>query len=393
MVKLLQLLILAALVSQATYALPFMPSGGADLIIVASEMDPVPVEPGGDLLLKVVVENYGQSKAGNVTIKITLPDAMLTLKNPGDAVWYLPSLCELCRVTQTYSLHVDSRAPSGAYRVEINASSRDGFIVSRTVNVTVVGKPQLAVSDVRTEPSVVTPDGEVRVGFSVSNMGTGVASAISARMLLDGLPFVPQGTDSVAIERLEPGSSVRLDYGLLVKRDGVPTSYSIPLKLSYQDEEGAAFSSEVVLGLKVAEYSKLSVANVKTDPVRVREGEPFTLTVTIENSGQGDAKSVKAVIDLPFTGTKTAFLGKIGPDENSLAVFNIQAAAGGTRAYDAVIEYEDGLGNHTVTQRLELAVYRRDGYDVAQVSFVAVGAAVAAFAGYTLMRRRNRKSE
>jgi hypothetical protein len=272
MVRPLQLLVLAALVSQAAYALPFLPSGGAELIIVASEIDPVPVEPGRDVLLKTIVENYGYSKADNVTIRLTLPDAMLTLKNPGDAVWVLPSLCERCRVTQTYSLHVDSRAPSGAYRVEINASG-SGFVVSRTVNVTVVGKPQLAVSDVKTEPGVVTPDGGARVAFSVSNVGTGVASAISARMLLDGLPFVPQGTDSAAIERLEPGSSVHLEYGLLVKRDAVPTSYSIPVELGYEDEDGNALSTEVVVGLKVADESRLSIANIKTDPVRVREGD------------------------------------------------------------------------------------------------------------------------
>jgi hypothetical protein len=76
----------------------------------------------------------------------------------------------------------------------------------------------------------------------------------------------------------------------------------------------------------------------------------------IENSGTGEARSVKVNLDAPFKGTRTAFLGKIKTDDDAPGVFTFYAEKGGDVPYSANIEFEDDLGVRTVTEPLNLYV-------------------------------------
>lgn len=351
-------------------------SQDASLMIVTSNVTPTPAEPGGDLLLEVTINNNGKSEAENVSVEIRPPPRIL-LKNENERVAYF-RLCGSCYLTRAYHLHVDPLAVSGNYEVEILAMS-EGFAGSvgttKKIDVPVRGEPQLTIHDVKKNPDVITSDGNFTLGLFIANKGTGTATAISVRALLKDLPFVPLGTDSAVVEELRPGSSKRIDYGFLAKSNGKPAPYSIPVRLGYRNENGEARSSEELVGVRVFGKAKLNVANVKTDPVRIRRGEFFTLMITVENSGQGDAKSVRARVDLPYAGAKTAFLGKIEPGDDSPAVFNLRADTSGGK-YNLVMEYTDDLGGHEERQELEITAYEKEGNGIAVVVLAAIGAAV-----------------
>jgi len=112
-----------------------------------------------------------------------------------------------------------------------------------------------------------------------------------------------------------------------------------------------------IAGIEVIGIAELSISNIKTDPLNVKQGEDFTLFVRIENAGDGDAKSVKAAItDLPFSGVKEAFLGKIEPDDDSPAVFTLIPDKSGSFDYHLQISYKDDSGNHTITEKMNLVV-------------------------------------
>ncbi len=68
---------------------------------------------------------------------------------------------------------------------------------------------------------------------------------------------------------------------------------------------------------------------------------------------------MKVTIDIPFEGTRTAFLGKIEADDDAPCIFNFRATASGDIPYHAVISYEDDLGDHTTT--VDLVLYADDG--------------------------------
>jgi hypothetical protein len=110
------------------------------------------------------------------------------------------------------------------------------------------------------------------------------------------------------------------------------------------------------------------------------------MTMRVENSGNGDAKSVKVSLNIPFGGTKTAFLGKIKPNDDAPAVFSVFANQSGDIPYSAVIEYEDDLGTHSTTEALNLHMRSTNKSDF--VSPVGAVALVVVACVYYLSRRK-----
>jgi LPXTG-motif cell wall-anchored protein len=126
--------------------------------------------------------------------------------------------------------------------------------------------------------------------------------------------------------------------------------------MEYKDETGKNTSSSSFVGVKVLGDAQLSIGNIRTEPQNPVKGDLVTITMRLENSGNGDAKSVKVSLDIPFEGTKTAFLGKIKPDDDAPGVFTFYTTQSGDIPYTAAIEFEDDLGKHTVKEALALNV-------------------------------------
>jgi hypothetical protein len=70
---------------------------------------------------------------------------------------------------------------------------------------------------------------------------------------------------------------------------------------------------------------------------------------------------VAANVDLPMTGTKEAFIGKIKPGNDAPAIFMLDGGEGGTYPYTVTITYTDDTGTHTVTRPLTLRISPADG--------------------------------
>lgn len=379
--------------------LPIIPAQAyfenANFVITKSEISPVPAEPGRDLLLEVMIENQGQSEARNVSIEIR-PDSPILLKNENERMINKESICASCQLSETYHLYVDPRAVSGAYEIEIAVTKGgDTASTTKTIGVAIRGKPQLTLSNVKINPAIITPEGSFTLDFSLENKGTGVASAVNVKALLDDVPFIPVGTNSLVIEKVEPGSSEKMQYRFLVKKSAVPGGYSLPVMMSYDGGNNLNFSSKESVGINVVGEAKPGVANVKTDPNKIVAGNDVTIMITVENTGTGDAKSVKVdIADLPFPGTKTAFLGKIAPGDDAPAIFNLNANWAGDYRYNLTIQYEDDLyGRHEYRQDLNLVVYSRMDGKSSNIAIGLAGAIAVVGIGYFVYTRRlKRKS-
>ena len=86
------------------------------------------------------------------------------------------------------------------------------------------------------------------------------------------------------------------------------------------------------------------------DPVRIKKGDAVSLIIRLENTGTDNANSVKASIDLPMSGGKDAYVGKIEPNNDAPAVFALQAGNPGTYPYNLTVQYEDDYGVQTKTR-------------------------------------------
>jgi len=134
----------------------------------------------------------------------------------------------------------------------------------------------------------------------------------------------------------------------------------IMLSIDYKLPDGTQKHQDEVIEVPIKGKSELGFVSVDTSPRRVVAGEPFDLTIRIENTGTGEAKQVAATVDLPMTGSKQSFIGKIKPGNDAPAVFMIDGGSGGTYEYNASITYTDDLGTHTVIHPMSLRVTPQD---------------------------------
>ncbi|HEY9204702.1 MAG TPA: COG1361 S-layer family protein [Candidatus Methanoperedens sp.] len=340
------------------FALIFMIApASAELEIVLDQLSPQPVEPGQDLTLSVRLEN-GNSDMENVRLEI-LPDSPIKLKNENDRIIDEGSIIKNGAVVETYLLHVDPFAASGSYDIEFSAQLFSNDMMretNKTFSVMVRGAPKLVISNITIDPERISPKDKFGITFSVSNDGTGIAREVQVIADTGGLPFVSADADTKIIKRLAPGESAQLGYAVQVKDKTEISSYSIPIKMDYKDENGRNISSKSFAGIRVLGKAELAISDIKIEPQNPVEGDLVTVNMRIENSGTGEAKSAKVNLDAPFKGTRTAFLGKIKPDDDAPGVFTFYAEKGGDIPYSANIEFEDDLGVRTVTEPLNLYV-------------------------------------
>lgn len=364
----------------AVFALIFMiASANAELGIVLDQLSPQPVEPGQDLTLSVRLDNQF-SEIDNVRLEI-LPDSPIKLKNENDRIIDEGSIIKYGAVAETYLLHVDPLATSGSYDIEFKARwFSNGMFreTNKTFNVMVRGAPQLMISNITIDPPRISPKDKFNITFSVSNDGTGTAREVQVSAVTSGLPFVSVDADTKNIKRLESGESIQMSYAIQVKDKTEISSYSIPIRMDYKDENGENISSKSFAGVRVLGKAELAISDLKIEPQNPVEGDLVTVNMRIENSGTGEAKSVKVNLDAPFKGTRTAFLGKIKPDDDAPGVFTFYAEKGGDIPYSANIEFEDDLGVRTVTEPLNLYVRSQNknsmtGPAIVTLPLIAVG--------------------
>jgi len=355
-------------------------SGNTDIKITVNELAPQPVEPGRDLVLSVMLGNHGRGAAEYVVLTI-MPDSPIILKNENDLTMRFEKIIGYGARVETYLLHIDPGAVSGNYEVELGATwTDDGQHREQNLTVPVVvrGTPKLVISDITIEPAIIKPEDTFDLSFRVSNKGTGIASTVQVTAALDNLPFVPMGADTKVIKRLDPDASEQLSYRIMASDSAKVSSYAIPITMRCNDESGGNVTSQSSVGINVVGDADLCIASVRTNPENPATGDVMTLMLQIENSGHGDAESVKVTIDIPFEGTRTAFLGKIEADDDAPCIFNFRATESGDIPYHAVISYKDDLGDHTTTE--ELVLYVGDGGNgdllipaLAAVAFIVVG--------------------
>jgi hypothetical protein len=330
----------------------------AELEIVLDQLSPQPVEPGKDITLSVRLENEF-SDVENVRLEI-LPDSPIKLKNENDRIIDEGRIIRYGAVAETYLLHVDPLAASGSYDIEFRArwSGSNNMLreTNKTFKVMVRGAPRLMISNITINPESISPKDKFDITFSVSNDGTGTAREVQVSAVTGGLPFVPVDADTKIIKRLNPDESVQLSYAIAVKDKTEISSYPLPIKMDYKDENGENISSESFAGIRILGKAELAISDLKIEPQNPVEGDLVTVNMRIENSGTGEAKSAKVSLDAPFKGTRTAFLGKIKPDDDAPGVFTFYAEKAGDIPYSANIEFEDDLGVRTVTESLNLYI-------------------------------------
>ncbi|MBN1167596.1 MAG: hypothetical protein JXA44_10775 [Methanospirillaceae archaeon] len=259
------------------------------------------------------------------------------------------------------------------YPVPVNVNTR----------IATIKQPALVLSQ---KPIKDFRPGDDRViPITIENKGESPARDVTIRLHASGTDIASGRTDAWYVRDLGPEQVYTEEIILLIDPKARPGIHVIPVTITYTRTDGTLETIDTSCSIKIAGDAELALASVGTDPIRPGPDEPFDLIIRIENTGAGDATSVQADVNIPFTGIKTAFLGTIEPDSNAPAVFLLISTGPGTYEYNLRYRYNDDLGTHETEVPLTLVIAPHS--DPVLISVLIFGILVLLGAGY-LMRKR-----
>jgi len=247
-------------------------------------------------------------------------------------------------------------------RVSDATSLKFPIPVNVNSEVQIQKRPQVTVNK-QLPPSVI-PGDDFNATVSLTNEGQLAASNLQVTVNTSNPSITSKTPGTYHIEKLGPGEQKTLDMEFSTDKKSPLGISPVNLVIDYQNPDGTFTRQVETLGVNIRGQAQLDISQVTTDPVRISKGDQFTLYIRVENTGTDDAKSVNANIDLPLPGTKEAFVGKIEPNNDAPAPFNLQADRSGDIPYILTLEYTDDYGPHQAQQELHLNVYNRDSTPV-----------------------------
>ncbi len=264
--------------------------------------------------------------------------------------------------------------------VEINGGKNVRYPIPVNVNTDslVMRSPTLVISKQMSES--VNPGDSFPVVLVISNAGAIRASDIVLTTSTSTTSLGAKGPNTLTIDPLNGGENQTVTLEFITDRFVDVGLQKIRLGIDYKLPDGTQRHQDETIEVPIKGKAELGFVSVDTTPRRVVEGTAFDLTIRIENTGTGEAKQVTATIDLPMTGNRQSFIGKIKPNNDAPALFILDGGAGGTYDYDVTINYTDDLGTHTVTFPMSLRVTPEDY--TGTIILIVIIAAIAGFLAY-----------
>ena len=284
------------------------------------------------------------------------------------------------------------RAPAadGVYFPEIWVDVSDGQSVRKSVPVNVntqlvaLKKPGLTVEKI--VPDAINPGDDFPVRIDIRNDGLARADQVTVTVNSSSASITPKTPGTYHLGTLLRGRNTTLEMVFSSDRRAPLGLTPLVLTVTYASADGTTVSQTETVGARLRGRADLGIASLSTDPARISAGDPVSLVVRLENTGTDTANSVKASIDLPFSGSTDAFVGRIEPNNDAPAVYALVAGDAGTYAYNLSVQYEDDDGVHTHEETLRLTV--QDGGSPLPLLAVIVLALAAVGAALYLRRKR-----
>ncbi len=235
-------------------------------------------------------------------------------------------------------------------------------------------------------PEEIRPGDDFKLSLTLTNRGETAAHNIFVE-IGEVQSIYSNDPNNYYIERLDPKKSHEIQLHFKSSKDTPTGTIVIPIVITNEGLSSEVKKQSELAGIEVVGEAELSISNVKTEPLNIKEGEYFTLLLRIENTGDEDAKSVKINLVSPFEGTKTAFLGKIEPDDDAPATFSLRANKAGELTNRLTISYKDDFGEHQISEEIILTVNPEDNEYVPGIAII-ITTILLVLCGYYLFRRK-----
>jgi hypothetical protein len=216
---------------------------------------------------------------------------------------------------QTLTAVVPAGFAPGSYPIEVSMTS--GTITGPALTVTApvptvpvpVVRPQISVQNYRTKPEDVRYGQNFTLIVKLRNQGD--SQAFNVQATFTSTDFVPLRNGGVNIVGdLVAGNSKDVEQPMTVA-NWVSGIVSVAMSLSYTDASGNAYTENFTLNIRVSggggvaaatatptgvKSSQLVITSYATSVDPLQPGEQFTLTMTVENTGNVGAQRVTMIV-------------------------------------------------------------------------------------------------
>jgi hypothetical protein len=314
----------------------------------------------------IEVVSGGYQRIGDIGPGQAIPISFL-IRAPAQAGIYFPEIW--IRVSDARSLK---------YPIPVNVNSE----------VNIQKRPLITI--LKDLPDSVTPGTDFTATLVLENRGQLAANNLRMTVTTATSSITPKTPSTYHIERLAQGEARPITMEFSTDRNAPLGLQPVRIFLEYQEPDGSFQDQIETLGVNIRGRAQVDISQITTDPARVQDGDDFTLIIRIENTGTDDARSVSARIDIPVPGEKEAFVGKIEPENDAPAPFNLRADRAGEIPYTLTIFYEDDYGPGQQQEDLHLNVYGSDS--TALIAGVLVLLVAAGIGGYWYFIHRKKGS-
>jgi hypothetical protein len=208
-------------------------------------------------------------------------------------------------------------------------------------------------------PKDVLPGESFTLNVTLENIGEGDAKDVEVKVQ----PPQAIGSDKETLYRsfrIVRGGKSEASFELFLSEEADEDLYKIPISISYKDlSEKNQYAADTEASINVIAPAELSISNVRITPSPLKKDHASTLSIRVENTGNGEAENIVAVLETP-SGTQRSFIGNLVKNEDSSVAFLLVPEAEGDFAAKIKITYSDDLGAHEINESMNLKAYNGD---------------------------------
>lgn len=365
----------------------FSPVMGMTMSLVTPES--YPLESNKAVTLSITFHNDKAGPVNDLKVGLTVEYPFKTVA--GETYERtIGRLGGLDSTTQNFRVLTYDDVPSGNYDLEPYWCTGDcNAQISSNVGIRFEGEQQLQMTSYSfTEPSL-TPSQDTNLTINVKNYGSGKANNVILNITNDDdgvTPFIFKDKPNYYfIGDLRAGETASVDFQVRLSNDLEPGVYAIPVQVKSE----AGNTSVGDLNFEVVNSGDVRIAVIETDPTTPVKGEDYTLLVTVENVGQGKARSTKATLVGDVFGDTSSYIGVLDKDDSDVALFEVED--GSSKNYSVKVTYEDDLGNHATTTQITVRMKEGVGVNYTPLILLLVITGVAGFLYWWFKKKRKGK--
>lgn len=266
----------------------------------------------------------------------------------------------------TFLVHAPDK--TGIYFPELHIATEGGRSLKYPIPVNVnddrLIQKNPAIQVEKNLPAQVIPGEEVTGTVTLHNIGETAASEVFINISTKNQEIGLHSPQTSHIARIGPGEENIIPIRIITSDKAAEGIGQIICHIQYSSASGRILQQDEVIPIHFVGKPSLAISSVTSDPVKIIEGTPFSLIVRIENTGTGDAPSVRAAINTSIPGTKESFVGEIGKDNDAPAVFYLQNPPQGEIDIPITIIQKNGETSTVLHDTLHITASSRSAFPI-----------------------------